>query len=61
LNKAGITFNQTLGGIISLSGWLLESSQIPGNNQANRQKPIFVGHGRQDQYVQFNFGILFYF
>lgn len=55
---AGLTFDQPLGCIISMSGFLLQRNKIPGNHVANLKTPIFLGHGRQDFLVPFSFGQL---
>ena len=53
---AGLTFGHTLGGIVSLSGFLLQRDKIPGQHKANLHTPIFLGHGQFDPLVPFSFG-----
>ncbi|KAL3097943.1 hypothetical protein niasHS_000678 [Heterodera schachtii] len=55
---AGLTFDQPLGAIISMSGFLLQRNRIldENNTMANRQTPIFMGHGQNDPLVPYNYG-----
>lgn len=51
---AGLTFPQTLAGVVLLSAWLplVENfmEYIPEEN-ANKETPIFLGHGVEDRMV----------
>jgi predicted esterase len=53
---AGLTYEHTLGGIVSLSGFLLQRGKIPGEHKANLNTPIFLGHGQNDFLVPYTFG-----
>jgi len=53
---AALTYKQPLGCVVSMSGFLLQRTKIPGDHSANLQIPIFLGHGTQDPLVLFAFG-----
>jgi len=53
---AGLTNPNTLGGIVSLSGFLLCRNELPGEHKANLSTPIFMGHGSDDFLVPLQFG-----
>lgn len=53
---AGLTYDKPLGGIIGLSSFLIQRSKLPGNHTANKNVPIFMGHGDQDFLVPLTFG-----
>ncbi len=46
-----LNHNLNFGGIIVLSGWLI--NKIISNNQGNNNIPIFIGHGEKDEIVLF--------
>lgn len=45
---AGLTYKQKIGGIVSLSGFLLQRTKLPGSHTANLTTPVFLGHGTYD-------------
>ncbi|EGT54137.1 hypothetical protein CAEBREN_19431 [Caenorhabditis brenneri] len=53
---AGLTYPQTLGGIVGLSSFFLQRDKLPGRYTANNGTPIFLGHGGQDQLVPVQIG-----
>ncbi|KAJ3320262.1 hypothetical protein HDV06_005406 [Boothiomyces sp. JEL0866] len=54
---AGLTTNHKLGGLVALSGYLPLSTKIESiKSSVNDQTPIFMGHGTDDQVVQFEWG-----
>nr|CAD2168513.1 unnamed protein product [Meloidogyne enterolobii] len=57
---AGLTFDKPLGCIISLSGYLIQRSKLPGDHKANLKTPVFLGHGQDDFLVPYSFGQLTY-
>lgn len=53
----GLTHDQTLGGIVALSGYIpMHENLIKDLNQANRRLPIFLAHGIQDPVVSLERG-----
>ncbi|CAK5076735.1 unnamed protein product [Meloidogyne enterolobii] len=58
--EAGLTFDKPLGCIISLSGYLIQRSKLPGDHKANLKTPVFLGHGQDDFLVPYSFGQLTY-
>ncbi|KAI1724717.1 phospholipase/Carboxylesterase domain-containing protein [Ditylenchus destructor] len=52
---AGLTYKEPLGCLISMSGFLLQRTRLPGEHKANINTPIFLGHGSEDPLVQFPF------
>lgn len=60
----GYHFEQTLGGIIALSGYVLDTCNYPKEiNEANKDTNLLVYHGEQDpvvpiQYSEYTFGQL---
>jgi phospholipase/carboxylesterase len=56
---AGLTHPQRLAGIVALSAYLPAPSLIAGEfSAANRDVPIFAGHGTEDDVVPFELGLL---
>lgn len=56
---AGLTAKVKLAGIVALSAYLpLDSkfSEFVKENDHNRQTPVLMCHGDEDQVVSFNFG-----
>uniref|UniRef100_A0A914IAC1 palmitoyl-protein hydrolase n=1 Tax=Globodera rostochiensis TaxID=31243 RepID=A0A914IAC1_GLORO len=55
---AGLTFDQPLGAIFAMSGFLLQRDRVldEKNTTANRQTPIFLGHGHNDPLVPYTYG-----
>ena len=50
--QAGLRYRETLAGIVALSSYLaLDDSLDAEASAANKQTPIFMGHGTQDQVV----------
>ena len=48
----GTRFEQTLGGIMSLSSYMCEPDRLAGEkHQANQNTPVFIAHGQQDDVV----------
>ncbi|NMH59858.1 alpha/beta hydrolase [Alteromonas ponticola] len=48
----GTRFNQSLAGIMALSTYMCEPEKLAGEaHAANKQTPIFVAHGEQDEVV----------
>ncbi|MDX1669315.1 MAG: alpha/beta hydrolase [Limnobacter sp.] len=55
--QAGLRFEQTLGGLVALSGYLPVPDTLEAEkSQANIQTPIFVAHGSQDPVVPLDRG-----
>jgi len=58
---SGLTYKNKLGGIFSLSAYLLLHNKIaemvPEGNP-NKETPIFMGHGDADQVVNYRFGTM---
>jgi len=55
---SAFTYNRPLGGVIALSCWLPLHKQIPGSHDANKNVPIFQGHGDSDPLVMLQVGQL---
>ncbi|KAJ3270886.1 hypothetical protein HDV01_007357 [Terramyces sp. JEL0728] len=54
---AGLTTSYKLGGLVALSGYLPLSGKIESiKSNTNDKTPIFMGHGIEDQVVQFEWG-----
>lgn len=48
----GLHYDKTLAGILAISGYLpFSETQLPDISAANRNTPIFIGHGTQDPIV----------
>lgn len=57
----GLACDRTLGGILALSGYLPNSDQvIQETHLANKQTPIFIGHGTDDPIVPYALGQAMY-
>jgi len=55
----GLTSEMGLGGIVALSSYLPIRNQIPAMiTDANRKTPIFMGHGKDDPVIQYNWGVM---
>lgn len=54
----GLTFNQTLAGVIALSCWLPIHKSFPDARKASENLPIFQCHGEVDPVVPYKFGQL---
>ncbi|KAF3901669.1 hypothetical protein ABW21_db0208732 [Orbilia brochopaga] len=55
----GLTSEMQLGGIVALSSYLPMRAQLPAMiSDANRKTPIFMGHGKDDPVVQFEWGTM---
>lgn len=54
----GLTFNQTLGGVVALSCWLPLHKTFPDARKALDSLPIFQCHGEVDPVVPYKFGQL---
>ncbi|MBV8658773.1 MAG: alpha/beta hydrolase [Burkholderiales bacterium] len=55
--STGLTHPETLAGIIALSTYIPSQSLIDADaTEANRQTPVFAGHGTQDPIVPFALG-----
>jgi len=55
--STGLRFNERLGGILALSGYLpLAEQTLTDANIANRQTPIFIAHGTEDMVVPHAYG-----
>lgn len=53
----GLTSQHRLGGILALSCYLPEQSEVlPALTDAHREVPIFMGHGTQDEVIQYKTG-----
>ncbi len=53
----GLTYAKQLGGILALSGYLPDATNVLTNAaDANKTTPIFVGHGTQDTVVPYFLG-----
>lgn len=57
---AGLTYHQPLRGIIALSGYFPLADKMLPQSVANRNIPIFMGHGDQDNVVSYMFGLASY-
>ncbi|CAJ0575564.1 unnamed protein product, partial [Mesorhabditis spiculigera] len=55
---AGITYPQKLAGIVSLSGFLIQRSKLPGNHHANLNTATLLCHGSDDPLVPLSYGQL---
>lgn len=55
---AGLTFTETLGGIIGLSCWLPLHKSFPASKKTSDSVPIFQCHGEVDPVVPYKFGQL---
>ncbi|KAK5964388.1 hypothetical protein GCK32_011482 [Trichostrongylus colubriformis] len=55
---AGLTYPHKLAGIVGLSSFLIQRDKLPGNHTANKETPIFLGHGANDFLVPLTFGQL---
>lgn len=56
--NTGLKFEQTLAGILALSTYLPLADQLSSSkSNANRNTPIFMAHGLQDEIVNFNIGV----
>ncbi len=54
----GLQFDKPLAGLIALSGYLPLAAQVIANGSvANKQIPIFIGHGTEDPMVSVSLGI----
>lgn len=54
---AGLQYDQSLAGIMALSGFLPHAESLLSHaNMANAKTPIFIGHGREDFVVPFPLG-----
>ncbi|KAI6241349.1 Abhydrolase-2 domain-containing protein [Aphelenchoides fujianensis] len=53
---AALTFPSRLGAVVGLSSFLLQRDAIEGACKANRDVPIFLGHGTEDVLVPLTFG-----
>ncbi|KAK6355379.1 hypothetical protein TWF696_004488 [Orbilia brochopaga] len=55
----GLTSEMQLGGIVALSSYLPIRNQLPAMiSDANRKTPIFMGHGRDDPVVRYEWGTM---
>lgn len=54
----GLTFNQTLAGVIALSCWLPIHKSFPDARKASENLPVFQCHGEVDPVVPYKFGQL---
>lgn len=55
--RTGLSLNQRIGGIIALSGYLPEpEAALIQSSTANKQTPIFIGHGTADFVVPYVLG-----
>jgi phospholipase/carboxylesterase len=54
--SCGITYNNSLGGIIALSGYLPLANEVLKNNKFNTHIPIFLAHGTEDPIVPYALG-----
>lgn len=53
----GLNYDQTIGGIIALSGYLpLMADTLQNITEASRQTPIFIAHGTEDVMVPYALG-----
>lgn len=55
----GLTSEEKLGGVFGLSCYLLLGDRIQSflpENWANKKTPFFLGHGEDDDIVQFSYG-----
>jgi phospholipase/carboxylesterase len=58
---AGLTYPESLAGIIALSGFLpLAQETFANGSSANKHIPIFMAHGTEDPIVPINMGALSY-
>ncbi|CAI4225822.1 unnamed protein product [Auanema sp. JU1783] len=55
---AGLTYPRKLAGIVGLSSFLIQRTKLPGNSVANKDTPIFMGHGSADFLVPLTYGQL---
>ncbi|PIO77141.1 acyl-protein thioesterase 1 family protein [Teladorsagia circumcincta] len=55
---AGLTYPHKLAGIVGLSSFLIQKDKLPGNHTANKETPIFLGHGANDFIVPLSLGQL---
>jgi len=54
---AGSTFPHSLGGVVSLSGWLLRKDvNVNGWGKTHSKTPMFIGHGDADNVVLHSLG-----
>ena len=54
---AGLQYPERLGGILALSGYLPNPQQaVESAHPANRNTPVFIGHGKADSLVPFALG-----
>lgn len=56
---AGLTCPNKLAGVVGLSSWLLLSQAFPQmlpSPNVNKETPVFMGHGTEDQIVQTAWG-----
>jgi predicted esterase len=55
---SGITSEKKLGGIFGLSSYLLLNSKLPEHTKkgANKDTPIFMGHGDSDPLIRLEWG-----
>ncbi|TPX54276.1 hypothetical protein SeMB42_g00347 [Synchytrium endobioticum] len=51
-----VTTDQKLAGFIALSGWLPQATALQSSSEVNKDTPIFLGHGDQDEVVPWKFG-----
>lgn len=57
----GLTGEQKLGGVFGLSCYLLLSDRIKNyipENFPNKDTPFFMAHGKEDEIVKYDFGVL---
>jgi phospholipase/carboxylesterase len=53
----GIHYQEKLGGILALSGYLpFSEAEVTQSSEVNRNTPIFMGHGTQDRMVPYRLG-----
>ena len=51
----GLTYKEKLGGIIGISGHLLEKTQLP-----EKQAPVFLSHGEEDDVIGIDYAVKSY-